>query len=306
MRLKVKEVRKCIYLCVAMCLCLIFAFSYNLVKVCAAESENNTQTVQTTSIKTDSTYVVLKVGESHKLKVKAVPEDANQSITYRAVDNAVVNVSSTGNITGRNIGTTTVLVSNGDYQTAVAVIVNVGSDSKESNDEHSKSDNSEAQYNYEVHANDTKAVTSELLSNLYYEKQALSIKGDGYKIVVDGKDIVNYDNELLTDIELKKEGNNTTFVINDNKPLCGEVTISFSEEHGKYVYLYNQAKEKYELLGIDGTEELVFSSPGKYMITDRKITVGTDWIVYVLITLAVIIVGGSVAYIVVKKRYWFW
>lgn len=301
-----KEVRKCIYWCVAMWLCLIFAFGDNLVKVCAAESENNTQTVQTTSIKTDSTYVVLKIGESHKLAAKAVPEDANQSITYRAVDNAVINVSSTGNITGRSIGTTTVLVSNGDYQTAVTVIVNVGSDNKKSKDEHGKSDNPETSYNYEVHADDRKSVTSEQLSNLYYEKQALNIKGDGYKIVVDGKDIVNYDNELLTDIELKKEGNNTTFVINDNKPLCGDIIISFDEEYGKYVYLYNQTREKYELLGIDGTEELVLSSPGKYMITDRKITVGTDWIVYVLITLAVIIVGGSVAYIVVKKRYWFW
>ncbi len=262
--------------------------------------------VGTVGIKVDKVCVVLKVGESYKLTTMAIPDEANQIISYKVDDKNVAEVSSAGNITGLNVGTTSVIVSNGDYQTAVTVIVNMDSHNQSDNDENIKTDKFDTKYDYEVSVDDTKLITSDWLYDIYNNKQTLSIKGNGYKISVDGKNIVNYENELYTDIGLKKDTNGTTFVINDCKPLCGNITVSFDEDYGKYVYIYNQERKKYELLDIDGTKEMVLSSSGSYMITDKKIAIGTGWVAYALIAVAVIITGGGIAYIVVKKRYWFW
>lgn len=160
--------------------------------------------------------------------------------------------------------------------------------------------------NYLVNADEHKLITAESLYNLYVDKETLTIRANDYEIVIDGKDIVNYDNEFLTDINLKKEENGMAFTINDNKPLCGNITVSFREEYGKYVYLYNNAKEKYEWIDINGNQKLTLSSAGKYIITDNKMSVGMGWIIYAFVACAVIMVSGCVVYIFVKKRYWFW
>ncbi len=262
--------------------------------------------VGTTGININSTYVVLKSGESYKLTAAAVPEGASQDITYKVVDKNIADVSKAGIINAHNVGDTTVLVSNGDYQTAVTVIVNAGSGTGEDKEAGKEQHKQEIEYDYEVNAYDNETISTERLYNLYYAKKALSIKGNGYEIVIDGKNIVNYNNEFFTDINLKKEENGATFVINQNEPLCGNITISFDEEYGKYLYLYNESKGKYELLNDNGKQALTISTSGKYMIIDRRVSVGTGWIIYVLSAGTVIMAAGGVAYIIVKKRYWFW
>ncbi len=262
--------------------------------------------VGTTGININSTYVVLKSGESYKLTAAAVPEEASQDITYKVVDKNIADVSKAGIINAHNVGDTTVLVSNGDYQTAVTVIVNAGSGTGEDKEAGKEQHKQEIEYDYEVNAYDNETISTERLYNLYYAKKALSIKGNGYEIVIDGKNIVNYNNEFFTDINLKKEENGATFVINQNEPLCGNITISFDEEYGKYLYLYNESKGKYELLNDNGKQSLTISTSGKYMIIDRRVSVGTGWIIYVLAAGAVIMLIGGIIYVIVKKRCWFW
>lgn len=45
---------------------------------------------------------------------------------------------------------------------------------------------------------------------------------------------------------------------------------------------------------------------GKYIITDKKMSVGMEWIIYAFVACALIMASGCAAYIFVKKRYWFW
>lgn len=264
--------------------------------------------VATTGININSTYIVLKSGETYRLTASAVPEEACHNITYKVADKNVAGISEAGVINALAVGNTTIFVSNGDYQTAVTVIVNEDSSiyKNKDNDEESDVQNQETEYDYQVNADNTKMITAEKLYNLYSDKSALNINGNGYKIVIDGKNIVNYNNEILTDIDLKRDKDKITFIINDANPLCGDIMLCFEEEYGKYVYLYNESKEKYELLDVNGNQELVISSAGKYMITDKKISAGIGWIVYALVAGAIIMVAGCVAYIIVKRRYWFW
>lgn len=158
----------------------------------------------------------------------------------------------------------------------------------------------------DINVSETKVITSDMLEELYHNKESICIHGDGYRIILKGEDIVNFNNELLTDIDLQRVDDGTKFIINDSNPLCGDLVVELDEIIGKYVYLYNEVKNVYELLNVKDINTIRVSSPGKYMVTDNKLSVTTGWVAYVLIVIAVILTGGSVAYIIVKKQYWFW
>jgi len=265
-----------------------------------------TVNVETAGIVVNSTYVVLKQGEIYKLVSQAQPKEAEQDITYKVVDDAVAQVSQSGQIEAKSIGSTTILVTNGEYMTSVTLIVNSRDIEYKEDSERMEDKKDKEAYDYNIDAKYNKLVDAQRLHDLYESKKAVKIQGDGYTITIDGTDIVNYNNEFRTDIKLQREKDTTTFTINEGDSLCGSITLDFTEKHGKYVYLYNESKGKYELLNINGNGEMVITSAGKYMITSRKLSMGTDWVIYVLATGVAIMIGGSIAYIAIKKKYWFW
>lgn len=272
--------------------------------------------VSTEGITLNSTFVVLKIGETYKLTSEVLPETANQNVTYTAVNSNVATVNVQGEIKAKSIGNTTVLVTNSECTTSVTVVVNneyntdkndgLGNDEK-TTDDNSVSDNNKI-YNSTIFANEVNIVDEQWLLQLYHTKNTLRIHGDGYSLVVNGNDIINHKNVLKTNINLRKEGNKTTFTINEGNFLCGNISLELNlqDNSGKYVYLYNESKERYELLELDPTKIMIISTAGKYMVTSSKISIGTDWIIYILIIGAISIIGGTVAYIVAKKKHWFW
>ena len=57
----------------------------------------------------------------------------------------------------------------------------------------------------------------------------MKVTGDGYSIIIDGKKIVNYKNELNTDIELERAGDCIKFNLNDGEYLGGEGTLHIDD-----------------------------------------------------------------------------
>lgn len=169
-----------------------------------------------------------------------------------------------------------------------------------------ENDSKELSYDWEISSDNVTIISTQRLKKLYENHESLGIMGDGYTIILRGEDIVNCQNRLYTDIRLQQEDIGTTFEVNQGNPLCGNITIELSDNVGKYVYLYNNVSERYEQLNVEDTQCLSITSAGKYLITNHRLQQDYGWIAYMLIVSAIIIAGGGIAYIVVKKRYWFW
>lgn len=161
----------------------------------------------------------------------------------------------------------------------------------------------------EINVRDYQIINKNILKALYERKKGLEIKGDWYTIRINGSNISNYENELSTEIQFVKEENGTSFIINKNNNLPGdlEITIHNIENTGKYLYLYNATKEKYQLIKSDKntSDRLLLDTTGKYLLANEKISTKKIGVVVVIILSTGILVAGGV-YIVVKKRYWFW
>lgn len=262
--------------------------------------------IQTTEIDLSSDYIILKVDEQCNLSAKVYPAEANQDVTYSSSDASIAEVSASGIITAKGIGNTTIIAKNSDYITSATVIVNKGYNNVEVTEvlDNITSDNSN-NVNSDITIENA-LITSNQLKELYNSKQKLIVEETNCTITVDGNKIINYNNELKTDINLQQVNDGYEFIINDHEPLCGEIYLTLKEKCGKYVYLYNPSKEKYELINANGNEQLSITTAGRYYISDSKLSMSWEWIIYALVVLVIVIVIGSVAYIFVKKRFWFW
>lgn len=270
---------------------------------------NLTVKVKTTVIKINKDYLVLKQGEAFKLSVSVSPAEAEQGISFKSTDSSVASVSNGGVVTAKSTGTATIIVSNGDLSNAVSVIVNKNSDTDIINPQNTESSTQEVEsqkFDENIDASEVGMIDTQMLYELYTSGKSMKVTGDGYSMIIDGKKIVNYNNELDTDIKLKKANGYTEFELNNGKYLCGEITIHIDDISGKYLYLYNNVKHKYELVSTQNMEELKLSTPGKYMITTEKISESSKAVRYILIIGGCLILVGSAVYVVMKRRYWFW
>lgn len=270
---------------------------------------NLTVKVKTTVIKINKDYLVLKQGEAFKLSVSVSPAEAEQGISFKSTDSSVASVSNGGVVTAKSTGTATIIVSNGDLSNAVSVIVNKNSDTDIINPQNTESSTQEVEsqkFDENIDASEVGMIDTQMLYELYTSGKSMKMTGDGYSMIIDGKKIVNYNNELDTDIKLKKANGYTEFELNNGKYLCGEIAIHIDDISGKYLYLYNNVKHKYELVSTQNMEELKLSTPGKYMITTEKISESSKAVRYILIIGGCLILVGSAVYVVMKRRYWFW
>lgn len=267
---------------------------------------NLTIKVATLKIEMNTTYLVMQVGESYQLSAKVLPADADQGITYESEDDEIISVSGGGLVTANKCGTGTVIVTNGDLSTAVAVIVN-SSSKREAVKEKEESKEQKEIYEDIIYAEDEQLVTKNMLKYFYEQGEVLTIYGENYTMQIDGKKILNWENELYTKLEFKKEKGGISFNLNRGKQLCGTISVQLNKDviSGKYVYLFNPSKNKYELLKEKNIQQMELDTEGKYLITDKQLA--TERIKFIVIIMAFIILIVLIGvYIVVKKRYWFW
>lgn len=135
----------------------------------------------------------------------------------------------------------------------------------------------------------------------------IQLRNNDFFVLIYGFIIVNFENELKTQLVFEKVENGFTFVINDENKLCGKLTIELSEKitKEKYLYLFNTEKQRYQKLKAEDIETLHIDSAGKYLVTSK--TLSGFHISFILVGIGcVAILVGVGAYIGVKKQYWFW
>lgn len=282
--------------------------------------------IATTKIELNNNYVVLKPMEEFTLKASALPTDAVQSMTYEVVDKDIATITSNGTVQAKSIGTTSVIVSNGDLSVAATVIVNESGTADQTMIENATKQvvsstnqtlsgveaevveaiRDESNVNdIELTVKNCRVLSKNILKALYETGKTIIITGDGYTIHLKGTDIVNYENELITQINFEKKDKAIEFFINENKNLPGKFTLEIEESGFKYLYIYNEAKEKFQQLKIKDIIRFELDMHGKYMITQEKINSISISIVVIVLVVAILL-GLTITYIAVKKQYWFW
>lgn len=275
--------------------------------------------VATKEIAVNATYLVLKPNEEYQLSAKVMPGDADQDVTFQSTDNSIASVSDKGKVKAKAEGSTTIMISNGDMTAAVTVIVNktISSNDSDRTDENTAEPAAAVLGEKEqelinllkessvvkIQSYDYGVLTKNVLKELQEKEGKLIVYGGGYSFCIEGKDIINYENELSTQIDFTKRENGYTFVLNDGKSLPGKIKLEVDEEiDGRYLYLYNQTKEKYQLLDIDGK---MLDQAGRYYIADQKLS-GLKINIVIIVIVCAVLLGLAVSYVVVKKKYWFW
>lgn len=273
----------------------------------------------TERIDINQTYLVLKEEEEFQLECQVFPDGADPKIEYKSMDTEVVSVSTEGKIIALKTGEATVIVSNKYMQRAVTVIVNLGladneeklfeapipgQDNNELLNTLKKSDN-------EVHITNDRfhKISKKELKYLYESKKILTIEGTNYQIALNGRDIVNFENELLTNIEFLEEKSEIKFQINNGMNLPGKIAVTVKDTEYKgqsFLYLFNDIKSKYELLSGSFDQGIIYvDTPGEYLITEKKITTLNINYIFIGIIMFVIVTLSGV-YVFVKKKHWFW
>jgi hypothetical protein len=277
-------------------------------------------------IDVDSDYLVMKKGGTHQIKAKAVPGGASQDISFKSLNPKVARVTKTGVIKARATGSASILVSNEDLSVGITVIVNKGSAAPGGGKDKTKDSDDEAEIDEEtaqeyaaliavmddvgkasVRVSDYPVLTSETLVAIYSAGAQVELAGQDYSLRISAGDIVNTGNELSTDISFAETADGVEFLLNRGLNLPGRIRLSVTDRNllKDYIYLYNNAKKKYELLDAKDGDALVLDAGGKYLMTDEKID--GFRINRFLVGLAVAAIAVmAVIFIIVKRRYWFW
>lgn len=259
--------------------------------------------VPTAKISLNSRYLVLKPGQQYRLKATVIPSRANPEVSFMTQENEVFDLNANGLVTAKRCGNGNIIVSNSDTSVGVTVIVNQEG-KEDATKKNSKKSETEKIYSEVVSVLECPVISKDMLQYFYEERKTLTIMAEKYELQIAGNDIVNFDNSFDVDLQMNETEDGMEFVVNEGKPLCGKILLSW-KQNGKYLYLYNLSKKKYELLSMQDSHKIVIDKEGKYLLTEEKISMFRlnngmlGGAFGGLLVLTVIFVG-------VKRRYWFW
>ena len=260
------------------------------------------------SLSLNTNYVVLKPGSSKTITGSVAPSTASQSLTFKSNDTKIAAVNGSGVITGVSTGATSVIVnrtasasSDGDNSgdgtpadetptdPVVAVIENAASDT------------------VALSQQEAPVVSSDALNALRTNNKTLVVNGDGYSLRFVGSSIKNTSAPVDTALTFTPSEHGVNFVLNNGEALPGTVEITFTGDYAAYsrIYLYNTVASKWQFLNAFKDNTLNADTAGEYLLTTENLRFAEmDWTFF--IAGGFVMVGIVVAYIVVKKRYWFW
>ena len=215
-------------------------------------------------------------------------------------------------------------ISNEDTTKVVTVIVNEGGSTQSSSSEEMKQSEPEEEKSVDQSVLDAIAdkegsdvitvtydecpyMTKDILSALHRSKKVLRVKAEEYVIEIHGANIKNAENELSTMLDIYQNNYGLCFVVNEKNSLPGPVKIEFlglSAEY-RYMYLYDEANQKYMKLSSYVNNIAEIQREGEYVFTESAIkTTSFNVYIVVIVSVAVCIAGGT--YILIRKRHWFW
>ena len=273
----------------------------------------------TQSISLNTNYVVLKPGSSKTITGTVSPSSSSQALTFTSQDKSIATVSANGVITGVSTGATAVIVSNGTVSSSVTVIVNrtasaSGDDTNNSGDgDTTETDPIAAAI--ENAASDTISypqsqvpiVTSEMLNVLRKTGRTLVLNANDYVMTIDGTTIRNTNGEVYTTLNFTEDEYGLRFSLNDGEALPCGVKITMTGENASYgrLYLHNTVTEKWQFLNSYKDGEASVDVAGEYLLTNQNLRfTSINWTFF--IGAGILVVVCLIAYIAVKKRYWFW
>ena len=273
----------------------------------------------TQSISLNTNYVVLKPGSSKTITGTVSPSSSSQALTFTSQDKSIATVSANGVITGVSTGATAVIVSNGTVSSSVTVIVNrtasaSGDDTNNSGDgDTTETDPIAAAI--ENAASDTisylqsqvPVVTSEMLNVLRKTGRTLVLNANDYVMTIDGTTIRNTNGEVYTTLNFTEDEYGLRFSLNDGEALPCGVKITMTGENASYgrLYLHNTVTEKWQFLNSYKDGEASVDVAGEYLLTNQNLRfTSINWTFF--IGAGILVVVCLIAYIAVKKRYWFW
>ena len=263
------------------------------------------------SIDLNTSYVVLKPGASRTITGKVTPSSASQSLTFKSNDTKVATVSAKGVITAVGTGATSIVVSNGTASASVTVIVNRNASSSGNGGEVITDpvvEAIEADGTDEVTfaQREVPTITGEMLNALRLNGKTLVVEADNYTIRIAGRDVKSTSAQVSTALSFAPSEYGVTFTLNGGA-LPGVVQVEMTGDNAAYtrVYLHNAVKGKWQFLNSYKDNVLEADTAGEYLLTTQNLRFAHVDMTFFIAGL-VVIVGIIIAYIVIKKRYWFW
>ena len=272
------------------------------------------------SIDLNTSYVVLKPGASRTITGKVTPSSASQSLTFKSNDTKVATVSAKGVITAVGTGATSIVVSNGTASASVTVIVNRNASSSGNGGGSTDDSNGEVITDPVVEAieadgtdevtfaqRELPTITSEMLNALRLNGKTLVVEADNYTIRIAGRDVKSTSAQVSTALSFAPSEYGVTFTLNGGEALPGVVQVEMTGDNAAYtrVYLHNAVKGKWQFLNSYKDNVLEADTAGEYLLTTQNLRFAHVDMTFFIAGL-VVIVGIIIAYIVIKKRYWFW
>ena len=268
-------------------------------------------------------YVVLKPGATRTITAKATPASASQSFTFKSGNSSIATVSPTGVVTAVGTGSTSITISNGKATAMVTVIVNRSADAASGSDSSNDGTNTpddnttipldpvvqtiqDSTEDQVVFAqSEVPIVTGEILNALRTTGKTLCVVGDGYTMNVSGKDVKSTTSEIDTAITFTESEEGLEFELDNGRTLPCAVQLELDVSTYSRLYLYNTISNKWQFLNSYKDGVITADTAGRYLLTNQNLRFGDiNWTFFIAGGVVVILI--AIAYIVLKKRYWFW
>ena len=248
------------------------------------------------------------------------PSSASQKLTFTSKDKKIATVNGSGVVTGVATGATSIIVSNGKVSSSVTVIVHRtasasrrGTDSTGEGTAPAETDPIVA--SIENAASDTisypqsqvPVLTTAMLNALRTTGRTLVLEAEDYTLTVDGSTIRNTTSEVNTALTFAPDEYGLRFTLNEGEAMPCGVTITMTGENAGYsrLYLHNAVSGKWQFLNSykDGVAHADVA--GEYLLTNQNLRfTSINWTFF--IGAGILVVACLIAYVAVKKRYWFW
>ena len=148
-------------------------------------------------------------------------------------------------------------------------------------------------------------MTGEILNTLRTTGKTLCVVGDGYTMQVAGSGVKSTTSELDTSLVLTESDEGIEFELDKGHALPCTVRIDLDVSTYSRLYLYSSVSGKWQYLNSYSDGVITADTAGRYLLTNQNLKFADiNWTFFIAGGVVVVIIG--VAYIVLKKRYWFW
>ena len=253
----------------------------------------------------------------------STPASASQSFTFKSGNSSIATVSPTGVVTAVGTGSTSITISNGKATAMVTVIVNRSADAASGSDSNNDGTNTpddsttipldpvvqtiqDSTEDQVVFAqSEVPIVTGEILNALRTTGKTLCVVGDGYTLNVSGKEVKSTTSEIDTAITFTESEEGLEFELDNGRTLPCAVQLELDVSTYSRLYLYNTISNKWQFLNSYKDGVITADTAGRYLLTNQNLRFGDiNWTFFIAGGVVVILI--AIAYIVLKKRYWFW